>query len=87
MNANVELPVGLMIAWVILFFLVTAVIHIAFAYGVWQDALRFKGQGRPLSFVSPGMWGWATLLGGLITATIYWAMHHSILVKEPKNQD
>lgn len=54
------------------------IVHIIFAWVVYKDADKFAA-GRSTIFVGPEMWFLATLVGGVITAGIYWAMHHSRL--------
>ncbi len=51
------------------------IIHIAFCIGVHRDAKRIQ-----TIFVGPGIWAFATLLGGVYTAVAYWIVHHSSLV-------
>ena len=53
-------------------------IRIVFAIAVYRDATRLD-RTRNLIIVGPGIWCIATLIGGVITAAIYWAMHHSRL--------
>lgn len=62
--------------WAGAFVLLTVVIHIAFAFGVLADAQRLA---TPPEIVGPFTWAGATLLGGLVTAVVYWALHHSTL--------
>ena len=64
--------------WTIGFSILTVLIHIVFAIAVYRDATRLD-RTRALIIVGPGIWCIATLLGGVITAAIYWAMHHSRL--------
>ena len=54
------------------------IVHIIFAWVVYKDADKFA-SGRSTIFVGPEVWFLATLVGGVITAGIYWAMHHSRL--------
>ena len=54
------------------------IVHIIFAWVVYKDADKFAA-GRSTIFVGPEMWFLATLVGGVITAGIYWAIHHSRL--------
>ena len=60
--------------------ILTVLVHIVFANAVYEDAKRLRNQtrGHPI-LVGPTMWFLATLVGGVITAGIYWAMHHSRL--------
>lgn len=53
-------------------------VHVAFAFAVFRDA-----QARPVRFVGAGMWGLATLIGGPLTAAIYWFIHISLLADAP----
>lgn len=71
-------PPQLMGALSIFFWIATITIHIAFALAILKDATKLYGQGQ-LQYVSPGLWGVATLFGGMVTAAIYWTMHHSRL--------
>ena len=54
------------------------IVHIAFAVAVYRDADRLSYEQR-LLFVSPLLWALVTLVGGMTSAAIYWAMHHSRL--------
>ncbi len=53
-------------------------VKIVFAIAVYRDAVRLD-RTRTLIIVGPVIWGIATLFGGVVTAAIYWAMHHSRL--------
>ena len=64
--------------WAIAVTVLTVLVHIVFAVAVYRDATRLD-RTRALIIVGPGIWCIATLLGGVITAAIYWAMHHSRL--------
>lgn len=69
-----------------LLFLIYAVlaliVHIAFASAVHKDA-----QVRAVKFVTPGIWGLATLIGGVLTAALYWLIHHSSLANAASPTD
>ena len=56
-----------------------AIVHIAFATGVGNDAKRFYAKGVSTFLVGPGMWAFATLVGGVWVAVAYWLIHHSNL--------
>ena len=64
--------------WGIAVVILTVLIHIVFAIAVYRDATRLD-RVRTLIIAGPAIWGIATLIGGVITAAIYWAMHHSRL--------
>ena len=66
------------VLWGIVSAVLIILVHIVFAIAVYRDAIRLD-RTRTLIIVGPGIWGIATLLGGVITAAIYWAMHHSRL--------
>ena len=56
-----------------------AIVHIAFATGVAKDAKRFYEREVGTFLVGPGMWAFATLIGGVWVALAYWVIHHSNL--------
>ena len=46
---------------------------------VGADARIRREHGKPVAFVGPGVWFFATLLGGFLTLALYWVMHYSSL--------
>ncbi len=63
----------------IIFLVVNAVLHFIFASAVAKDAGNLsKLNQRPL-LVSGLSWAFATLVGGVCIAAIYWLIHHSKL--------
>ena len=56
--------------------LLNAIIHILFAGAVARDTGAIQKQGQSTILVSGLTWAFATLLGGVIVATIYWLLHH-----------
>ena len=85
MNLNMDLGDGFLAAlgsvtvlWGIVSAVLIILVHIVFAIAVYRDAIRLD-RVRTLIIVGPAIWGIATLVGGVITAAIYWAMHHSRL--------
>ncbi len=58
--------------------ILTVLVHIVFAIAVYRDATDLD-RVRTLIIAGPAIWCIATLIGGVITAAIYWAMHHSRL--------
>ena len=64
--------------WGFIIALIGILVKIVFAIAVYRDAVRLD-QTRALIIVGPAIWGIATLFGGVVTAAIYWAMHHSRL--------
>ena len=64
--------------WGIVAAVLGILVNIVFAIAVYRDAVRLD-RTRTLIIVGPAIWGIATLFGGVVTAAIYWAMHHSRL--------
>ncbi len=65
--------------WVML--LINAVVHILFAGAVAKDAGKLNKQGFPTFLVSGVTWAFATLLGGVWVAAVYWLIHRSTFTK------
>ena len=74
---------GVVALFAIVSVLLTAIVHIAFALAVLRDANRMTAAGTDPAFVHPAVWGMATLLGGVVPAALYWAIHHWRLRREP----
>ena len=64
----------------ILAFVAWAIVNIVFAIGVFADATRMLNDaGRNTELVPGPMWAFATLIGGVFVAAVYWLIHHSTL--------
>ena len=68
-------PAGIGVFWGVAFWIVAIIVRITFAVAVYRDAKRLE---TPI-FVESIVWMLATLIGGVVTAAIYWALHHSRL--------
>lgn len=55
----------------------TGILHLIFAGAVARDAGRLTKDKIPTCLVSGITWAFATLVGGVFTAAIYWFMHRS----------
>ncbi len=71
------LPPELALIFVAVMWLITIVIHIAFAVAVFSDAM-IGSKCRPV-LVTAGIWSLATLFGGVFVAATYWVLHRSTL--------
>lgn len=64
----------------ILWGVATAMVHIAFAIGVFVDAVRVQNDRGSQTEIVPGpMWAFATLVGGVFVVAACWLIHHSTL--------
>lgn len=60
---------------------IKAILHVLFASAIAQDAGRLTKMNRAPFFVSGVTWAFATLVGGVMVAGLYWLMHHSTLAR------
>lgn len=65
----------------LLLILVGAILNIIFAGAVARDAADLAKNGIKTILVNSYTWAFATLIGGVVTATIYWVLHHSKLTR------
>jgi hypothetical protein len=60
---------------------INGLLHLIFAGAVAKDAGITAKRGAPLALVSAPTWAFATLIGGIVTASLYWFIHHSTLTR------
>lgn len=60
---------------------INAILHVLFAGAVARDAGNLYQLGQRPALVSAATWAFATLIGGVITAAIYWFIHHSTFTR------
>jgi len=70
----------------LLILIVNAFIHILFAGAVAKDAGQLQKMGQRPALVSAPTWAFATLLGGVFIAAVYWFIHHSTLTRPTSSQ-
>ncbi len=63
----------------IVIIMLIVIVHVFFAFGVYSDALRLRRTLRTTILVNPSVWLFATILGGVLVAAVYWILHHSTL--------
>jgi hypothetical protein len=56
---------------------INVILHVVFAGSVAKDAGRLAKEGRTTWLVSGITWAFATLIGGVFVAAIYWFIHYS----------
>lgn len=64
-----------------LIMLINGMLHFIFASAVARDAGNLYRLGQKPVLVSAPTWAFATLIGGVFTATIYWILHYSTLTR------
>lgn len=57
--------------------MVTFVIHLLLMIGVYREASDRVLRGRKMWFVGPFAWAFLAMIGGVMTAGVYWVLHHS----------
>lgn len=65
----------------VLLILINAILHLLFAGAVARDAGNLYRMNQRPALVSAPTWAFATLIGGVIAAAIYWFIHHSTLTR------
>ena len=59
--------------------ILTVIVHVVLAWGVWGDAHAVLLEKRWLFLAPPWLWALATLLTGVLGATSYWLINRSTL--------
>ena len=68
-----------------LILVINAILHLIFAGAVARDGGKLNKHSLQTVLVSAPVWAFATLVGGVVTAAIYWFIHHSTFTR-PSNQ-
>lgn len=64
-----------------LIMLINGILHLIFAGAVARDGGSMNRMGQKTVLVSASTWAFATLIGGVFIAAIYWLLHHSTLTR------
>ncbi len=70
-----------------LMLLINAILHVIFAGAVARDAGNLYKIKESPALVSASTWAFATLIGGVITAAIYWFIHHSTFTRQISSRE
>lgn len=65
----------------LLLLMINVIVHVMFAGAVAKDAGNLNKITQKTALVSGVTWAFATLVGGVFVATIYWLIHHSKLTR------
>ena len=60
---------------------INIILHLIFASAVAKDSGQLNKLGRTTYLVSGMVWAFATLVGGVLIAGLYWLMHYSTLAR------
>lgn len=60
---------------------INVLIHIIFAGAIARDAGIMQKNGIKIQLVSGITWAFATLVGGVFIAGLYWFIHHSTFTR------
>lgn len=70
-----------------LFLFINAILHLVFAGAVAKDGGSLYKLGQKTMLVSAATWAFATLIGGVPIAAVYWFIHHSTLTRPTMRAD
>jgi hypothetical protein len=61
--------------------IINGVLHLIFATAVARDTGKLTRLGQKPILVSGATWAFATLIGGVFVASVYWFLHYSTLTR------
>ena len=67
-----------------LMLIINIILNLIFAGAVARDAGNLYKLGLKPALVSGTTWAFATLLGGIMSAAVYWLIHHSNITRNIK---
>lgn len=68
-------------AWSIAIMLLSVIVNIILAFGVYNEAEKLKNGGGQLIFLGSFLWFVLTAIGGIAAAALFWVIHLSNLKK------
>jgi hypothetical protein len=68
-------------AFLYLMMLINGILHLIFAGAIAHDAGKLTRMGQRPVLVSGTTWAFATLIGGVMVAGLYWILHYSTLTR------
>ncbi|MBI4880704.1 MAG: hypothetical protein HY812_13750 [Planctomycetes bacterium] len=77
-SGNAEITVGGVAVIAVALVLLTVLVHVLLAIGVYHDVETRRRSDCEVRFGGPWTWAGATLLMGLVGLGAYWAIHYSI---------
>jgi len=67
---------------VTMYYILMAIVHFAFAAAVAKDAGGLLQSRGSTILVGPVMWSFATIIGGVWVAAVFWVLHHLPLLQQ-----
>jgi predicted membrane protein len=67
---------------VTMYYILMAIVHLAFAAAVAKDAGRLLSSRGSTILVGPVMWSFATIIGGVWVAAVFWLLHHLPILQQ-----
>ncbi len=67
---------------VTMYYILMTVVHLAFAAAVAKEAGRLLSSRGSTILVGPVMWSFATIIGGVWVAAVFWLLHHLPLLQQ-----
>ncbi len=67
---------------VTMYYILMTIVHLAFAAAVAKEAGRLVHSRGATILVGPVMWSFATVIGGVWVAAVFWVLHHLPLFQQ-----
>jgi len=61
--------------------IISLILHVIFASAVAKDSGNLSKKGQRTILVNGMTWAFATLVGGVLIAAVYWVLHYSKLTR------